>query len=187
MCAELAALRRVEPAFEQSAEDGRVDLRPVTPCCLKQIADIIASQRECVVIVEQTAVEPVDGFEPDRTAVCHRAEQHFGIGPEIRRVRPAAFQHPREQILVWMRMRSISDTINSGGFSRATLYCRSCEKAASRFLRLPLYSQAKQPLRQTSAQPSPPLVLLAPFSKVNQCRSGQRKSDRLPRAGRIDH
>ena len=36
----------------------------------------------------------------------------------------------------------------------------------SRSLRLPLYSQAKQPRFHTSAQPSPPLVFIAPFSKA---------------------
>src|SRR3546814_10140727 len=42
----------------------------------------------------------------------------------------------------------------------------------SRSLRGPLYSQAKHPLRQTSAQPSPPVVLVAPFSKANHSPLG---------------
>lgn len=63
------------------------------------------------------------------------------------------------------RMRSISDTMSSGGFSSATEYCSNCAKAFSRSFFGPLYSHAKQPLRHTSAQPSPPPVLLAPFQR----------------------
>ena len=59
----------------------------------------------------------------------------------------------------------MSDTISSGGFSRASAYCRNWLNAASRFARRPLYSQAKQPRFQTSAQPSPPVSFLAPRSK----------------------
>ena len=66
----------------------------------------------------------------------------------------------------------MSDTISSGGFSSATAYCWSWAKARSRSFFGPLYSQAKQPRRQTSAQPSPPAVLLAPFSKANHSPLG---------------
>ena len=37
---------------------------------------------------------------------------------------------------------------------------------------MPLYSQAKKPFFQTSAQPSPPLCLAAPFSKVKDSPVG---------------
>ena len=45
--------------------------------------------------------------------------------------------------LVRIRNRTMSETISSGGFSSASEYCRSWSKAASRFARFPLYSQAK--------------------------------------------
>ena len=67
--------------------------------------------------------------------------------------------------LVRMRNRTMSETISSGGFSRASAYCRNWLKAESRSARRPLYSQAKQPRFHTSAQPSPPVSLRAPRSK----------------------
>ena len=45
--------------------------------------------------------------------------------------------------LVRIRNRTMSETINSGGFSSASAYCRSCTNAASRSFRFPLYSHAK--------------------------------------------
>ena len=68
--------------------------------------------------------------------------------------------------LVWMRNRAMSETISSGGFSSARAYCRSCAKARSRLAWRPLYSHAKWWRFQTSAQPSPPPSLRAPFSKL---------------------
>ena len=59
----------------------------------------------------------------------------------------------------------MSDTISSGGFSRANEYCRSCLNAASRFACFPLYSQAKWWRFQTSAQPAPPVSFCNPRSK----------------------
>ena len=59
----------------------------------------------------------------------------------------------------------MSETIRSGGFSRARAYCRNWLKAASRLARLPLYSQAKWCRFHTSAQPSPPVSLRTPRSK----------------------
>ena len=67
--------------------------------------------------------------------------------------------------LVRMRNRAMSETTSSGGFSSASAYWRSWSKAASRFARRPLYSQAKQWRFHTSAQPSPPVSLRAPRSK----------------------
>ena len=67
--------------------------------------------------------------------------------------------------LVRIRNRTMSDTINSGGFSSASAYCRSWLNAASRLARRPLYSQAKWWRFQTSAQTSPPASLRAPRSK----------------------
>ncbi len=74
--------------------------------------------------------------------------------------------------LVWIRNRVMSDTIRSGGFSSATAYCCSWAKARSRSFFGPLYSHAKHSRRQTSAQPSPPVVLPAPFSKANHSPFG---------------
>ena len=74
--------------------------------------------------------------------------------------------------LVWTRNRSMSLTISSGGLSSAMAYCWSWAKARSRPFFLPLYSQAKHSFRQTSAQPSPPPVFDAPFSKVNHSPLG---------------
>ena len=68
--------------------------------------------------------------------------------------------------LVWMRNRAMSETIRSGGFSSARAYCLSCPKARSRLACRPLYSHAKWWRFQTSAQPSPPPSLRAPFSKL---------------------
>ncbi len=68
--------------------------------------------------------------------------------------------------LVRMTTRSMSHVTSSGGFSSAPAYCRSCRCAACRSLCLPLYSQANRSRRHTSAQPSPPLALAAPFSKA---------------------
>ena len=67
----------------------------------------------------------------------------------------------------WVRIRNRtrSETMRSGGFSRASAYWRSWLKAASRFACRPLYSQAKQWRFHTSAQPSPPVSLRAPRSK----------------------
>ena len=70
-------------------------------------------------------------------------------------------------LVQWVRMRkrAMSETMSSGGFSSASAYWRSWSKAASRFARRPLYSQAKQWRFHTSAQPSPPVSLRAPRSK----------------------
>ena len=76
--------------------------------------------------------------------------------------------------LVRIRNRAMSDTMSSGGFSSARAYCRSWSNAASRFARLPLYSQAKWWRFQTSAQPSRPVSLCAPRSK--QLRVSRRVS-----------
>ena len=66
---------------------------------------------------------------------------------------------------VRIRNRSMSQTMSSGGFSRASEYCRSCLNAASRFACFPLYSQAKWWRFQTSAQPVPPVSFCNPRSK----------------------
>ena len=73
-------------------------------------------------------------------------------------------------------MRSMSEVMRSGGFSSAAAYIEELAVGGvERLAPKPLYSQPKQPLRQTSAQPSPPVALEAPFSKVNHsCRSGRR-------------
>src|ERR1700730_16918309 len=68
--------------------------------------------------------------------------------------------------LVRMRKRSRSQTTNKGGFSKASAYCCSWANAASKSFRWPLYSQPKCPRFQTSAQPSPPVVLVAPRSNA---------------------
>ena len=67
--------------------------------------------------------------------------------------------------LVRMRNRTMFETTRTGGFSRASAYCRNWLKAASRSACFPLYSQAKQCRFHTSAQPSPPPSLRAPRSK----------------------
>ena len=63
-----------------------------------------------------------------------------------------------------MRTRRRSETISSGGVSRARASCRSGANAASRWARWLLYSPATQERVQTSAQPSPPVSVRAPRS-----------------------
>jgi hypothetical protein len=58
--ADLRALVRVEKAFEQRAEDGRVDLAPVERGRGLQQADFVGFQRQCAAAVEQAAVEMGD-------------------------------------------------------------------------------------------------------------------------------
>ena len=59
-----------------------------------------------------------------------------------------------------------------GGLSSASLYCSNCWYAVVRLAARPLYSQAKWPRFQTSAQPPPPPALPAPFSKQNAVPAG---------------
>ena len=66
-------------------------------------------------------------------------------------------------VRIWNRC--MSETISSGGFSKANAYCLNWSNAASRFACFLLYSQAKQPRFHTSAQPFPPESLTAPRSK----------------------
>jgi len=70
--------------------------------------------------------------------------------------------------LVRTSILSRSETTRRGGFSRASRYPWSWRYAALRSLRLPLYSQAKNPRFQTSAKPSPPASFSAPFSNAYQ-------------------
>ena len=74
--------------------------------------------------------------------------------------------------LVRMRNRAMSETISSGGFSKASAYWRNWLNAASRSARRPLYSQAKHPRFHTSAQPSPPVSFRAPRSKQYHSPAG---------------
>ena len=96
MRAELGTLVRVQPALEQRAQDRRVDLRPVERRRPKRRLDLRLLQRQCGIVVEQSAVEPGDGLEPDIAAFGHRSEQlarqlREAFGPV-----PRMFEHPRE-------------------------------------------------------------------------------------------
>src|SRR5262252_6474377 len=67
----------------------------------------------------------------------------------------------------------------------------NCPSASSRLRFFFLYSQAKKPFLQTSAKPSPPPVLVTPFSNMNysptgsavigpSCPSGAQRSRNAP-------
>src|SRR5215831_99007 len=66
----------VEAALEQRSKDRRVDRFPVQASRRGQIADRNDTERQHVIIVEQTAIEPWDRCGPETTvAVRHGSEE----------------------------------------------------------------------------------------------------------------
>jgi len=75
MRAQLTSLIGIKPALKQGAENARVDLGPVARRRASHQRDVVALQRQCLVIVEQAAIEPIHSLEPDAAALAHCCKQ----------------------------------------------------------------------------------------------------------------
>ena len=71
----LRALVRVKIAFEQRAQDLRINLRPVEHHRLERRLDPGPVRWQRIVIIEQSAVEPRHRLETDSTSGLHLAQQ----------------------------------------------------------------------------------------------------------------
>lgn len=66
----------VEPALEQRPDDRRIDRAPIEPRRADEIADFERADRQHVVAVEQSAVEPRDGDRAEpAVSLGHGAKQ----------------------------------------------------------------------------------------------------------------
>ena len=68
MGAELGPLGGVEAALEEGPEDGRLDPAPVEAPDIDQETDLRCGQAQDLGGIEETAVEPVDPFDPEHPA-----------------------------------------------------------------------------------------------------------------------
>ena len=98
MGADLRALVRIEKAFEQRAEDGRIDLAPVEACRRLQQADAVGIERQRAAAVEQAAVEIRDFFQSKIAAMFHRGEELVEISLGGFRLLGGAFEQPRVKV-----------------------------------------------------------------------------------------
>jgi hypothetical protein len=95
MRAQLAALAGVQPALEQGAQEGGIDLRPVQFRRADQQVDVVAVKRQRRCVIEQSTVEPWYGSIADLAAAFgHGGEQVAGVA--LRPVRP--LPRPRQQL-----------------------------------------------------------------------------------------
>ena len=97
--AELRPLVRVESALEQRAEDRGVDLRPVEVRRIEGRLNLGPRERQRRVVLEQSAVEPVDGLEPHPAAGRHRAEKVPCQRREFVGPLPRLLQHAGEHVI----------------------------------------------------------------------------------------
>ena len=98
MRAKLAPLARIEPALEEGAEDGGVDLRPVERRGTLQQDDVVGLKLQGSVGIEQTTVEPGDRGEVDLAATFrHGGEQAAGVKLELAGTLASSVEHAFEQ------------------------------------------------------------------------------------------
>ncbi len=95
--AELAAFGRVEAAFKQGAENGRVDLAPVEPGGGQHGVDAGGRQREDIDLGKQATVEPENVVFAKRPALLHRRKQAAEARHEGFRAFAGAFQQAGKQ------------------------------------------------------------------------------------------
>ena len=112
--AGLAALGRVEAAFEQGAEDGRFDGAPVERCDVDDLLDVVLVERNHHVVVEQAAVEPLDDVLAKFTVrLGHGGEQVDQLLFETFGILEAVAQNFREQSI--RQQRFAADTYGALG------------------------------------------------------------------------
>ena len=80
------------------AADGERDIRNAVEWARGRGLDVGPLQRQGRVVVEQPAVEPVDGLDTDQTALGHPPEQRGGQVGEAVRGTPRLLQHPGEHV-----------------------------------------------------------------------------------------
>ncbi len=99
--AEGVAFGRRQGAFEQGAEDGRFDLRPVGLAGVEQEADLVAVEGDHVGLLEEFAVEARQRFAQDdgEATAIHLAPQCAEQRDELHGVVPQAFEQRGEDAL----------------------------------------------------------------------------------------
>ncbi len=96
--AELGALRGVQAALEEGAEDGRLDLAPVEVRDLPHGLDLWRCQRQDGRVLEEPAVEPLDALNPEvPTALRHLPEEVGELRGERVGLAPCGVGEPLEE------------------------------------------------------------------------------------------
>ena len=81
MRSKLASLGRIQTPFEQSAENGWVNVGPIQLSGFQQLFNVGLFQRQGRAVIEQPTVKPIDLFQANLADILggHCGEQQFRV------------------------------------------------------------------------------------------------------------